>query len=71
MESYIGRFSSVGRVTIEKWKLSGALSIPYMAPRLGELRRIRGIGCLVGERGSLVVPLKRSDYLKTTRAGKR
>ena len=55
MESSIGRFSFVGRCTIGKWKLSGALSIPYMAPRLGEPRRIRGFGCLVGEMGSRLV----------------
>ena len=55
MESSIGRFSFVERCTIVKWKHSGALSIPFIALLLGEPRRIRDIGCLVGERGSRLV----------------
>ena len=55
MESSIGRFSFVERCTIVKWKHSGALSIPFIALLLGEQRRIRDIGCLVGERGSQLV----------------
>ena len=55
MESSIGRFSFAGKCTIVNWKLSGASSIPFIALRQGELRRIRDVGCLIRVRGSRLV----------------